>query len=731
MNYVARLFILLLIGLACTPPAGLAQTPSLPKPTAPQPADTLRIGAEEVLLDLVVRDKKGRPVTDLKQAEIEVYEDGVKQEITSFRRVNRSVTDRPAAAASAAPTEKNSTPSLDLARQINLVTFVFERLNNESRMLARQAALELLKAELGENFFASVYVLDQRLRVIQHFTSDREKLRAAVELATGTAATQFAERSESIRRELENAVRAGDSLANTTAGIAPGGPPPGIGQMAAAQKFAEMTLNTLRAEDNAEQQMQGGAAVSSLLSLISGQRQLAGRKTVLYFSEGMQVPPNLLDLFRAAISAANRANISFYTIDARGLGSAAQMDAQRDTLLQAARSSQIQQVSRGGQAVTFDQAGVFDTAESSLRRNKQGTLAELAEGTGGFLIANTNNFVKPLQRVAAELTSYYEVIYTPNIREYDGKFRTVKVKLLRPDAVVQTRSGYFALPPVEGAPLQPYEMPLLAALSTTRLPRDFEYRATALRFGQAGERTQHTLLMEVPLAGFNFLPDQQKKTYQVHFSLLALVKNAEGRVLMRFSQDYPLTGPLAQMEARKKASAIFMQHFWLPPGRYTLETVARDNETDQRSARRAALIVPTTPPNVLRLSSVVLVKRVEHISAASANDAESPLRVEGSRIVPNLNDPVERQPGGALNLYFVIYPAPADAALQLMVEILQDGAPVARATPEVKSAAKGAPIPYLASIPYENFKPGQYEARIVVRQGTQAAEEHTFFTIRQ
>src|SRR5262245_2962053 len=60
------------------------------KPRTSDQSATVRIGSEEVLLDIVARDKKGRPITDLKADEIEVYEDGVKQQINSFRKVEKT-----------------------------------------------------------------------------------------------------------------------------------------------------------------------------------------------------------------------------------------------------------------------------------------------------------------------------------------------------------------------------------------------------------------------------------------------------------------------------------------------------------------------------------------------------------------------------------------------------------------------------------------------------------------
>src|SRR5215510_5250708 len=107
------------------------------KPRTSDQGATVRIGSEEVLLDVVARDKKGRPVTDLKAEEIEVYEDGVKQQINSFRKVGKS--DLIEVAFASNDVAGNAAfiatgNAVDPLRQINLVTMVFERLNNEGRL---------------------------------------------------------------------------------------------------------------------------------------------------------------------------------------------------------------------------------------------------------------------------------------------------------------------------------------------------------------------------------------------------------------------------------------------------------------------------------------------------------------------------------------------------------------------------------------------------------------------
>lgn len=701
-------------------------------PQKPQPNQdpVVRLASEEVLLDLVVRDKRGRPVNDLKVEEIEVYEDGVQQQLTSFRKVARNETS--AAKSEAAPgaaAHKAPASAVDPLRQINLVTLVFERLNNESRLLARAAAHEFLQSELRPNLLVAVFALDQQMRVLQQFTNNAEQLKQAVDRATGAASSQFAAQSEAIQRELENYVSAQTDVEAASANAAQSGGA-GVGQAAVAAKLAEMTLNTLRMTDDAQRQQQGVSSLYALLALVREQRRLAGRKTVLYFSEGLQLTPALSEVFKNTISTANRSNVSFYAIDARGLQTARQTEAARADLNAAVSATQQQQRSRGNQPVTPEQAKALDTAESSIFKNTQENLAALAESTGGFLIANTNDLRTPIKRIGAELTNYYEVSYAPATREYDGKFREIKVKLLRPDAVAQTRSGYFALPPNEerGPHVAGFEMPLLAALSAPKLPREFAYRATTMRFESSASGTHFTLMLEVPIANLTFHADQEKKVYRAHFALLALVKNAAGGVAQKFSQDYPLEGPLERLEALKRGNVVFVRSLRLAPGRYTFESAVHDREINRLSVRRSILIVAPAPSN-LALSSVAVIKRVDPVDA-TVKDPDNPFRFAEGKIIPNLGDTIPPTAGTKVSFYFIVYPAAgAREQPRLTLEFLLDGEVIARANPALTAPDEQGRIPYIATVPVETFKNGRYELRAVVQQGQQAVEEHAFFSI--
>jgi VWFA-related protein len=710
-----------------TPPlrAGQATTPSpTVTPQPPHASQTIQAVSEEVLLDLVVRDRKGRAITDLKVDELEVFEDGVKQKINTFRFVEKR------RVASSHP--DGGEVQVDPLRHVNLVTLVFERLDVQARQLARQAANDFLDKELRPDMLVAVFTIDQRLYVLQQFTNDRRLLEDAVEQATRGNYTQFAAQSAAIEADLAEvastgavAQASGEAAAaglgrNASAGA-------GMGTGFAAAKMAEMTVAILQFSRQLQQSQEGHASIYSLMALMKDQGRLAGRKTLIYFAEGLVVPPNLVEQFRSTISAANRANVSVYAVDARGLFTAGVNDATRQGLMDLSAVSK-NQVFGESHPVTREEAMSGESAEASLRANVQGTLADLANSTGGFLIANTNDFRSGIQHVAEDIRTYYELSYTPTAREYDGRFRRITVKVSRPGVTLQTRSGYFALPPSVSPSTLPYEMPMLAALNTTPLPRDFEYHVEAFHFERHQDGVDQTVAMRAPLSNFTFTEDPKNKLYRGRVSLLGLIKDAEGTVVHKFSQNYPLEGPLQKLAAKKTGNIIFTHNLRLPPGRYTLETVTMDQQTKRASARRAVLLVPPERPGI-SMSSLAIVRSAEPVTGG-ASDNWDPFRYGDKTIIPNLDEPIVPAANRQLALYLVVYPHAEEAEKpQLALQFLKDGELVAQALPELQAPDAQGRIPCVGSLPLSTFKPGRYEVRAVVRQGSTGAEEHAFFTV--
>ncbi|MGH9339831.1 MAG: VWA domain-containing protein [Acidobacteriota bacterium] len=696
---------------------------------------TFRAASEAVVLDVVVRDKKGRPISDLRADEIKIFENGVQQEIRTFRSVvggsNVIVTVSDQGGRVEVSPQLAQPGQPDPFRHINLVTMVFERLGLEERQLAQQTAKDFLDLGLGTNTYVAIFVVNLRLSVLQPFTSDRDELEEAIEQATSGAYGQFAEHSAEIQQELETmsgATAAGESAA---AQVGQGSLPSGdMGMSFAEATMAQMTLNMLRMSQSLAREQQGITSLHALLSIIREQQRLAGRKTVLYFSTGLHVPPNQVDLLRTTISEANRANLSFYSIDARGLTSQNLSGGARDMLRQAAGASRSQVSSGGGRAVTRAEVMAVEHAEASIRMNTQETLADLARSTGGFLLANTNDFRPGIERLSEDIHSYYEIGYIPASVRGDGSFHAIEVKVSRPDVTVQTRSGYFDVPQIDQRPILPYEVPMLAALTHPQLPRDFQYRARALRFDDGNGGVHHTLIMEVPLQDFTFKPGEDSQSYSARFSVMALVKDSDGEVIQRFSEDYPLSGPLERVEELKQGNLFFIRNFHLQPGRYRLETVAYDHETGMSSAQRSLLYV-RPEPNGVALSSVLVVLRADPL-AQEDQAQHNPLHFGNLKILPNLDVPLQKNTETAVSIYLVVYPSRqiADDPV-VVIQFLQDGQVVGQARPELPSPqGDSGEIPYMATIPLSDFDPGRYEVRVLAQQGQTAVKEHTFFTLQ-
>lgn len=699
---------------------GQAAGPAAPPSSAPAKIQTT---TQEVLVDIIARDRHGRAIRNLQPVEVEIYEDGVLQHPTSFRLVEGNAPAPEAAQpAGVAPAPRQ------FLRNISLVSLVFERLDGTAAQLAREAAMDFLHTQLRENVFVSVFVLGEKLYVLQEFTNDRKALEEAVGRATKNSSVQLAAYSDSIRSRLEQAMgdyaAATQAAGQTTTGSAVSAS--AAGAAAAEAAFTRMTAEMLSMAETMAEDQEGRSSLYGLLGMIEGQRKLTGRKTIIYFTRGMHLNTSLWELFRTTISEANRNNVSFYVVDARGLSSSEVMSYAAHQVMLGAESSEHNMLldsNIGGSEVVAGEA-----LGSGARPDVQGVMMDLATSTGGFLIANTNDLRVGVRRIAEDISDYYEVAYSPPPHPYDGRFHAITVKVLRRGASVQARSGYFAFPPMGGAPVFTYEVPLLKALQNQTAAGRPNYHVATLHFGYSPAGLQYRLMMTVPLSHFTFTDDAKNKVYRAHFVLLALVKNEQGQVVQKFSRDFSMDGPEDRLLAVKNSEVLFRRDFRVPPGRYALETVAYDVDTQKSTIERYVLVAPQKTANV-SLSSVSVIERLEPLKPdQSAPDGL--FQYNSMEVVPNIDQPIRKTSGAGVPIYFVVYvPAHSGQAPRADLQLVRDGEVIASTPLQLPAADASGRITYVGTIPVDKFPPGRYEIRAQVREGTAAAEEYAFFTL--
>jgi VWFA-related protein len=647
---------------------------------------------DDVVLDVIVKDRRGRPVKDLKPEEIEISDSGAKQTPSSVRMI-----DGPNAV-----TPGSVTP-LDPVRQTRLVTIVFEQLDEDARRLAKLAMNDLLKQESGTHVHFGIVGINQQIVLLQPFTTDRNLLKKAIENATsGNQMIRLVEQSDAAKKQLRAF-------------------PPNASDVdkKVAQVMLDMTRETMSTMDGTR------ATVFSLLSLVRGLASMPGRKTLLYISTGIWMPTHLDEPFRSIISTANRANVSVYALDARGVMTGRQNQGVSDAIRDVARDTQGD-LTADEQRTTRSQIRASDRVEDAMRNNVQLPLRDLSESTGGVLIADTNSFARPMQNMLDDVNTYYEIVYNPGITNYDGAFRKTDVKVSRGDTRLTSRTGYFALPAdIRASGLMPFEAVLMRALAMNPMPREVQFRSAAIRFQTTPQGSHQEVLIEVPFENLTFR--EEAGQFHARVSVMAVLRDASGEVVQKSSRDLPLKGPAAQAAQVKQGNFIYKEHFTAPPGRYTLETAVMDREANKMGTKKASLVVAPKQPGV-SMSNVVVVRRYQ--PKATDMEPDEDFAFQGGRITPTLGSTITAGKGVMLALFFVVYPDPAiPEKPQLTIEYIRDGQVVGKGDVQLPAADASGRIPYVMSSSAEAMPPGSYEVRAVVKQGASVTEDRALITI--
>ena len=572
-----------------------------PAPLHPQvPPQTFPTSSELVLLDLVVRDKAGRLVTDLRPNEIEVLEDGRSCAVRSFRLV-RAGTDpgnpRAAQAAPAGVEISGETTATSPPRE-GMLLLVFDRLAPVSAALARSAAVDFVRRPFPAGTWAAVVEIRDSMRLVGGLTQDLSHVPAAIELATSRTGSVEPAKSGDQANATREAMTAALVATNSSVGV------DGIDPVAAARirapkgpaelKQIEVEARILTEVDSLNRQRLGSNALYALQALASAFTGIEGRKTVLLFSEGLPVPEAVSDVLDRVVSQANRANLTLYAFDARGLATEGGFEEAKRAILAARNLSERAMRSTGSEegpnrGVSPLEVQAPSLALDAIRLNEQANLRDLAESTGGFLVAETNDLGAAMERVGADLRSYYEIGYVPANTDPDGAFREIEIKVRRRGVSVRTRRGYFALP-AGASPALPYELALASALAKPAPPQSFTFDVVATPAEGSGERPVQ-VEVRVPFGELRFVADEAKASYRAHFSVLALVKDPTGALVTKLSHDWPISGAASEAAHVRGQTATIKRELLLAPGRYALETAVLDRLNGSLSTRRVELIV--------------------------------------------------------------------------------------------------------------------------------------------
>jgi VWFA-related protein len=691
-------------------------------PNAP-PAQPGRFTAASagVLVDVVVRDKKG-PVTDLNAEDFAITEDGKPQEVVSFER--HMVADT--ASAGGTTTVSGAAPATPAKSTPAIVALAYDRLTPEGRSAAYKASQAFLKSRRPDEL-TGVFVVDQAMRTMTTYTTNPQKLEAAIEQAAQAATTQTGKDGGGL------AARAGvGSPGPAVAGAESAGNPPGVGgggaaptangaatdqaAMGSAGQQAAIVAAVTRMDQSYSDllmQVQGHASIDALLALVDSLGTLPGRKAVLYFCEGLVIPPAVEPRFRSVIAAANRRNVAIYALDAAGLRVHGQQE-QAYNQLDAITKATTLGVDRDPNTKYTEG---LELNETMLRSNPEAGLTILASQTGGVLIQNTNALEKGVERIDEDRRNYYMLGYVSTNPALDGTFRKIEVKVKRPGLEARARPGYLAVPADMGAPVLTYEAPAIAAMTASPRPTAFPIQSRAFAVPMPGHAGLTAVMIGVGASSLTFTEDAKTGTYAGDAVVLA---SLSGPAMRKQSQEYKMTGKLDQLAQVKSGGLLFFRTPELQPGKYDVTSVVYDVKGSKASVAASTVTVPAAES--VMVGDLFLVSRFEKVSASDPGMATHPLVSNNLLLYPSFGEPISKAKHQELDLALPLVLPTGGQAPTATLQILQNGQKLAEIPMPLDKPGADGRLLQLTRLPSAAIPAGNYDFKVSLFVGGNKVE---------
>jgi VWFA-related protein len=653
--------------------------PALP---AQQTDYTFHAKAELVLVNVTARDKDGKFVRDLKPEDFTVLEDGKPQKIVSFDIENTDAlppTNVPQVKLLTTPNKAQTVPApqnevanaLGAFKDHRLIILFFDLSSMEPEDVdhAATSAERYVDERMRPADLVAVVSLGSELEVNQDFTSDKAQLKRVLQSFNEGQAEGYEEGST-----------------GTTEGT------PDTGGSFTPDDTEYNIFNTDRRLE----------AIRSIAAQLSHVEQ---KKSLIYFSSGMDRTgvENQAEL-RAAVNAAVRANLSIYTLDARGL----------------------QAMVPGGEAQgaslrgTSAYSGASTISALNSNFTSQETLVTLASDTGGRAFLDTNDFGKVFTGVQQDTSNYYMLGYHSTNPAQDGRYRRITVRINRPGTKLEFRRGYYAPADFKHSNQEDRERQLDEEMGSELPSTDLPVYLSAAYFRIGNNKFYLPVSVVVPGSEIPFSNsrDKDKATLDVFGMVTDSVSKrplGEVRETVKLSLN-------TSAEVRRK-NVQYDAGFVLPSGTYHLKFVIRENQTGRLGSFETDVTVPNFKNDpLLKMSSVVLSSQIRLDAKRNALD---PLVRDGSEIIPNVTHVFST--GQHLYFYYEVYdPGHAETGKQQSSNSIRlltnvaffQGKVKAYETPLVSATQLNAQdrdtAVFQLDVPLDKLKPGFYTCQVNV-----------------
>ena len=441
----------------------------------------------------------------------------------------------------------------------------------------------------------AVAAIGSSLQILTDFTSSKEQVRSALTSLAAASGTAF------------------DAVDTSTA---------------STDDAAQSATDDATTIDQSAQELDtfnNDVRLRALKTLAEALQPIQQKKAILYFSSGLQRSgtDNQVEL-RAAVNAALRANVAIYPIDARGL----------------------QAIVPGGSARQASRGGLGAFSGSSVANQftqlaaQQDTLTSLASDTGGTAFTDSNDFGEAFTKVERDISAYYILGFSSTNANRDGRFRRISVRVKnRGNVRVQAKDGYYADRDFAHTAKTDREVQLQEQLMTpipsTDVPR---LRLRGLVPAGRGQVLRADLRRGSRFGGPAVGGRGNARCRRIH-----------PRRARRADRPHPrhADGASAGEDNLATRQILYQTNVTLPPGRFTVKVVVRENGGGLTGTFETPITVPELKQSSVKVSSLVLSTQLRD---QAGKKTTSPLVKDGVEIVPNLTHIVGQRSAGLLLL---------------------------------------------------------------------------------